>query len=198
MALESLNQVEPPSQRDAKADRDKPTEMQMAPRLDEPGVSHGSKRKRPSSVKESCPNECCNCQEQIKDLKSQIELLNTQMEARLHAYVQTHVQGMLSKMQASALPPAKKAKRSVRSQERHCFVCGGHEGTVLNRQLGMLLTLAAGRIFEPDADLDCCFQGSCLMIGVGSRSAAILSRSAACMPDHDAADGCDQARWKAD
>jgi len=138
MAQQSLNQVEP-SQRDAEADRDKPTEMQMAPRLDEPGVSHGSKRKRPSSVKESCPNECCNCQEQIKDLKSQIELLNTQMEARLHAYVQTHVQGMLSKMEASALPPAKKAKRSVRSQERHCFVCGGHEGTVLNRQLGVVL-----------------------------------------------------------
>lgn len=104
------------------------------PCLENPGRTHGSKRRRPSSS-----TECgCNCQDQIRDLKSQVELLSTHLEARMHAYVQNHVQDVIGKMEASALVQPRKLKRSSKSQDRCCFVCG-QEGTVSNRQLGVVL-----------------------------------------------------------
>lgn len=57
----------------------------------------------------------------------------------MHAYVQNHVQEVIGKMEVSSLVQPKKSKRSSKSQDRCCFVCGGQEGTVSNRQLGVVL-----------------------------------------------------------
>jgi len=86
----------------------------------------------------------CGCKDEIRALKEHIELLNQQLEARIETYVQAHVNEMENtykkelKAIVAAENPAKKSKKTGQLP-RCCFVCGGTDSPVLNRQLGVVL-----------------------------------------------------------
>eukprot|EP00656_Telonema_subtile_P049851 TRINITY_DN62_c0_g1_i1.p1 TRINITY_DN62_c0_g1~~TRINITY_DN62_c0_g1_i1.p1 ORF type:complete len:353 (-),score=49.95 TRINITY_DN62_c0_g1_i1:405-1463(-) len=88
-----------------------------------------------------CLKSGCSCQQEIQGLKEHIKTLNSQLEARMHGYVEDQLQALTAqleaKIEAAADRPAKKPKKA--KQGRCCFVCGGQEGSVLNRQLGVVL-----------------------------------------------------------
>eukprot|EP00657_Telonema_sp_P-1_P010413 TRINITY_DN484_c0_g1_i1.p1 TRINITY_DN484_c0_g1~~TRINITY_DN484_c0_g1_i1.p1 ORF type:complete len:390 (+),score=67.19 TRINITY_DN484_c0_g1_i1:185-1354(+) len=123
-----------------------------------------SKRKRGADQNASgsaseCSTGCNRCHEHIKELKDHITTLNRQLEAQMSAYVQAQVQTMVAsaeaKMEAkidtmvearvqakfasSIVEERPKKVKKGRMPDRCCFVCGGQEGPVLNRQLGVVL-----------------------------------------------------------
>jgi len=98
------------------------------------------KRKRGSE-----PHDCVSCHRHILKLEQHIQLLNAQLESKMHDIVQSHVEDMQAKMQSSIEAavansrPPKKMKKNSRLPNRCCFICGGNDGPVLNRQLGVVL-----------------------------------------------------------
>jgi len=94
-----------------------------------------SKRKRSS---DSCgQHEACVCSSRILELERNL----SQLEARMREMVQCQIGQINATVEAALVNsrPVKKVKKSPKLRDRCCFICGGSEGSVLNRQLGVVL-----------------------------------------------------------